>query len=211
MARRSSRLALIAFTANFSPEVQHMQKKLSTSTHRGKKMPRSVLTLSGVLLFLVLQITALSQPAPQQTKKAVNAINIYTRPGSYPILIDGKPAGRTATPTWDRTKGQYTLPQGTHTIEIRFPNNHRWKKEINSGNEYTGCHVLTYTPRDPKASNANPIPPPNPEEPLRSTEVFDVTFPDGAKVGSGPCLMGTPVPNVPLNSRKPKRKSTRKN
>jgi hypothetical protein len=189
-----------------------MQKRLSTSTHPRTTMQRSVLTRSAVVLFLLLPVTALAQPAPQQLKKAqVGVINIYTSPGRYPILIDGKLAGSTAPPTWDRAKGRFTLPLGTHTIEIRFPNNHRWKKAITLDNESMGCFVLFYTPPDPKASNAQPIPSSTPEGPIPYTELFNMTFSDGARVRSGPCLMGTPVPRVPLNSKKPMRRSGRKN
>ncbi|HLL73859.1 MAG TPA: PEGA domain-containing protein [Pyrinomonadaceae bacterium] len=68
-------------------------------------------------------------------------IEISTTPGSYPILIDGEPAGETSP-----TVRLYALAPGSHTIEIRFPNNVIWRQDISIAPGERLCLSLVFSP-----------------------------------------------------------------
>jgi len=198
-----------------------MQKKLSTSTNPRPARLRSAVIMSVVLLFLLLQVTSLSYAVPQKSKKAsLGRINILTIPGGLPLQIDGRPRGETTV-----VYRSLDLAPGPHILEIQFPNNQRWTREIKVVSKQPVCIALSYRPGPPPGSQpGSPEPTPSveasnpppalstPDRPMSGRESFDLTFSDGATLAGtiGGCGLTT-VPRALPGSKKTPRKAIRKN
>ena len=182
-----------------------MQNKFFSTTHQRTLLRRSALT-SVVILFLLLQATPISYAVTQQSQEGKPAsVRIWMRPGSYPILIDGRPAGKT-NPGAARS---LELERTTHTIEIQLPNHQRWKKQVNLASDDSVCiNLHYYTPTDPELSEL----PPARERGEQAEDYVDIIFSDGARLtGDYRCMLGSALPRVPLGSKKSSRKSRSKN
>lgn len=180
-----------------------MQKKPLPSSKSGARLLRPAVTMSVALLFLLAQVTSSSSAVPQKSKTVgFGGILIVTRPGTYPVLVDGSPAGKTNAKR-GRLLKEIKLEIATHTIEILFPNHQRWKTQIDLTRDPWMCLDLHYTPAGPGANRLPPVLVGEHPEGL-----VDIAFPDGARlVGGFGCYYGS-VPNVSLNKKK--RKSNRK-
>lgn len=182
-----------------------MQKKLLTSTQSRARL-RSALALSVVLLFLLVQVTSLGYAVPQKSQEdRLSYVRIWIKPGAYPLLVDGSPAGKT-NPKGERL---LKLERATHTIEIQFPNKQRWKKQIDLSSGNTECFFLDYyPPSGPKLRELPPAPDPryaDDDSNYAHPEVH-VVFSDGARLtGMSRCKLMA-VPKVSFG----KKKSTRK-
>lgn len=98
-----------------------------------------------VLLFTIFDGFAATVSAHATRKKDepnYGRLEISTKPGGYPILIDGKPAGET-TPSVRLIE----LPPGRHVVEILFPNNTRWVRPFNVIAGRKECITLNYRPK----------------------------------------------------------------
>lgn len=71
-------------------------------------------------------------------------IEIVTNSGSYPLTIDGQPAGTTGPAV-----RFLDLQPGRHTVEILFPSGRRWTREFNVVAGRRQCVALNFTPQEP--------------------------------------------------------------
>ncbi|MDX6614330.1 MAG: hypothetical protein QOD75_3516 [Blastocatellia bacterium] len=83
-----------------------------------------------------------SASADARKKPNYGEIELSTNPGGFPLLIDGKPSGETAT-----TVRVIPLEPGRHTIEVQMPNGARWVRDFNVEAGRRQCVVLNYRPR----------------------------------------------------------------
>lgn len=188
-----------------------MQNKFFSTTHQRTLLRRSALT-SVVILFLLLQATPISYAVTQQSQEGAQqsqeakpgSVRIWMGPGSYPILVDGRPAGKTNPGPALSLKLQRT----THTIEIQLPNHQRWKKQVNLASDDSVCiNLHYYTPTDPALGGL----PPARERGEHAENYVDIIFSDGARLtGDYRCKLGSALPRVPLGSKKSSRKAARK-
>jgi hypothetical protein len=100
------------------------------------------------LSFLFAQSLQTTARADNKKKPSYGRIKLSTNPGGYPVLIDNEPAGNTTV-----SERLLDLPEGSHKVEIVFPNGERWTREffVTGGRIY--CIGLAYNER------AIPIPP----------------------------------------------------
>src|SRR5215208_849182 len=93
-------------------------------------------------LLLTAGVEAKKQKDKKNQQPTTGRIEVSTRPGGYPISVDGQPAGETT----DYVRA-IELDPGQHTVEIVFPNSTRWAQtfEIVAGRK--NCIALNYRPR----------------------------------------------------------------
>ena len=78
----------------------------------------------------------------QQAAPTMGRLSVKTLPGSYPVLVNGKPWGLSGNPN----PNEVELAPGTYLVEIQFPKR-TWSKElvVNAGRRT--CICLTYNTR----------------------------------------------------------------
>ena len=110
------------------------------------RAPRLLLAAVFALAACVALLPTGAEAKKQKNKKTqqptTGRIEVSTQPGGYPITIDGQPAGETT----DYVRA-IELEPGTHTVEIQFPNNTRWKQIFNIIAGRKNCIALNYRPR----------------------------------------------------------------
>lgn len=84
--------------------------------------------------------------ARRLAKLGVPRMNISTRPGGYPLRIDGQPAGETANYARSIEFPRADHDPVTHLVEISFPNNQIWRQEIAFYAGRTECVAVNYRP-----------------------------------------------------------------
>ncbi|HVF28159.1 MAG TPA: hypothetical protein VM943_07960 [Pyrinomonadaceae bacterium] len=95
----------------------------------------------------LFSLLACFAPVPETYAKkkepaAYGRIEVSTKPGNYPILVDGQPTGETSGAV-----RLIELPPGAHTVEIQFPNGTRWVRAFNVRAGRRECIALNYRPR----------------------------------------------------------------
>jgi hypothetical protein len=101
----------------------------------------------GKFAFAVLIAIAFCAAHPASTayakkKRATyGTIKIRTTPGGFPLEIDGKPEGATAT-----EYTEFKLDPGLHTVVISLPSGQRWSREVNVVAGRRKCVELSYKP-----------------------------------------------------------------
>lgn len=135
--------------------------------------PARILTaiLVCAVLFSLSDTTHARQKARNNT---TGRIEVSTNPGGYPILIDGQPSGVTST-----TVRLIELAPGTHHVEIQFPNNTLWARDITIAANRKQCITLNYHQRSIELPRVEKPPCPysvNVSAPTSVTEGSIVTF-----------------------------------
>jgi len=124
------------------------------------------------LTLLFAQSLQTNVRADNKKKPTYGRIKLSTNPGGYPVLIDGADAGITTVN--DRL---LDLPEGSHRVEIIFPNNERWIREfvVSAGRIY--CIGLAYSPKTIPLPDALPCPyPVNVSAPATANDGDVITF-----------------------------------
>jgi hypothetical protein len=95
-----------------------------------------------LLLALATNIALAADKDDKKNKKTptTGQITIKTTPGTYPILINGKPSGLSG----NTAPTEITLPPGTYTVEVLFPNK-TWQKDVVVNAGRRSCICLGYT------------------------------------------------------------------
>lgn len=83
-------------------------------------------------------------------------IELSTKPGNYPVLIDGQEAGRTT-----EFARAIVLPPGTYKLTILFPTN-RWEHTVNIASRRKECISLNYRERSMNVPRPPVVPCPYP-------------------------------------------------
>jgi hypothetical protein len=135
-------------------------------------LTRRAVALALAVCLLPLPGAALAARKDKKRKPATGRIEVSTRPGGYPLTIDGQPAGETT----DYVRA-IELDPGTHTVEIRFPNDTRWSQVFNIVAGRKDCITLDYKPRTievpPFVYPTDPTPPQGGK--VATVELGDVT------------------------------------
>ncbi len=101
----------------------------------------------GKFAFAVLTTIAFCVAHPASTAYAktkrvtYGIIKVRTTPGGFPLEIDGKPQGATAT-----EYTEFKLDPGLHTVVISLPSGQPWTREINVVAGRRKCIELSYKP-----------------------------------------------------------------
>jgi hypothetical protein len=112
----------------------------TTATNRnGLKYGKFAFAVLVALAFCVVHPAATAYA--KKKKPTHGTIKILTTPGGFPLEIDGKPSGETAT-----DYREFELEPGLHTIVISLPNGQRWSREVAVIAGRRKCVALNYQP-----------------------------------------------------------------
>jgi hypothetical protein len=116
-----------------------MLKATTARNRNGLKYGKFAFT---VLIALAFCVVHPASTAYAKKKKPTNGtIKILTAPGGFPLEIDGKPSGETAT-----DYREFELAPGLHAIVISLPNGQRWSQEVAVIAGRRKCVALNYQP-----------------------------------------------------------------